>query len=184
MEARHLPTPNQPIPLIVIRHKEKSWTKSILSSSKTPSRVAPVGVLLYRPRGRHPASLAGKPEARQCHRGRPPSPRLRCRRASSPPFAALPLRFFPEAPAWLSLRRHVRGTGIHQEFVRQLCGKPDYPPTISSGLSVGTRHCSTSARNNSPSIGPSINIGATIPSWRNAETKVMVFHCPNGNESY
>jgi len=52
--------------------------------------------------------------------------------------------------------------------------------TMSLRMSVGTRHCSTYARNVSPVIDPSSTKGAVIPLWRRAATKVMVFQCPCG----
>src|SRR6516165_1779019 len=54
--------------------------------------------------------------------------------------------------------------------------------TMSQRSSVGARHCSTYARKIVPFIGPSITKGATIPSWRNPTTRVMVFQWPWGTE--
>src|SRR6476620_6005828 len=54
--------------------------------------------------------------------------------------------------------------------------------TMSRRLRVRARHCSMYARKMGPFIAPSITKGATIPSWRNPATKVIVFQCPCGTE--
>lgn len=45
---------------------------------------------------------------------------------------------------------------------------------MSPGRNVGTRNCSTQARNSSPLIGPSKTQGATIPSVRRPAMNVIV----------
>ena len=52
--------------------------------------------------------------------------------------------------------------------------------TMSPGLSVGTRNCSTQAVKLRPLIGPSSTYGASIRSWRRAARKVSVRHLPKG----
>src|ERR1700721_2911606 len=52
--------------------------------------------------------------------------------------------------------------------------------TMSPRRGVGTRSCSTHARNVSPLTGPSMTQGAVMPSWRRAPMKVVVFQCPCG----
>lgn len=52
--------------------------------------------------------------------------------------------------------------------------------TMSLRRSVGTKHCSTYARNISPVIAPWTTIGAVILSCRKAATNVIVSHVPSG----
>src|SRR6476646_7562562 len=55
--------------------------------------------------------------------------------------------------------------------------------TMSRRPRVRARHCSMYARKMGPFIAPSITKGATIPSWRNPATKVIVFQCPCGTDA-
>src|SRR5664279_25942 len=55
--------------------------------------------------------------------------------------------------------------------------------TMSPGCSVGHKNSRTEARNISPSIGPSVTIGAVNRRRRSAPTKVVVFQCPWGAEA-
>lgn len=75
---------------------------------------------------------------------------------------------------------------VHAEIVedRGGYGKRSSGPVPRRGTSpersVGTSACSTQARNEAPSIAPSISIGASIRSWRRPARKVMVLRLPKG----